>query len=569
MTLRLPKTVRSIQRVQTIARVLTAHGFGHLVDRLHLARYVPLPRRWRGPIPPSLEGAPGLSAGRRLAMVSEELGPTFVKLGQMVSTRPDLVPAEIVAELAKLQDQVPPFDTAEARKIIAADLGAPVDQCFAAFEDQPFASGSVAQVYRATTKADGDKASRSVVVKVKRPGIEDVVRLDMSILRWVADLAERLPPEFGFYQPRTIVDEFDRTMMREMDFITEASTMTRFAEAMTGDPCFRVPRVYWELTGPNVLTLERLQGVSAQKVLAKPDPAIDRRALANRIAQAFVRQFFEIGLFHADPHPGNLLIQPPASVGLIDFGLTGQIDDEMLGQLVIALMAAFNREPEVLVEVLADMGALDESTDRRQLRREFGELIEKYYGLPLRRFDLTTVFYEITGLVRRNQVTLPREFVLMGKALVAVSGLCLQLDPQLDLVALVKPSFAEVFSKRLAPARLLKSAAISGWHMFNLLRNAPGQMRDIFRRLASGQWQLHVRHQNLDDLATEIDRASNRLGFAVIIGSIIVGSSLVLSVGAGTILGVPLRVFGVAGYLVAGVMGLWLAVAILRSGKMS
>jgi len=570
VNIRLPKTVRSIQRVQTIARVLTHHGFGHLVDRLHLSRYVPLPKRFRPKITPDLGGAADAGLGRRLRAVCEDLGPTFVKLGQTLSTRPDLVPAEIVTELVKLQDRVPPFDSAVARRIIEADLGAPIDQCFATFAPEPFASGSIAQVYHATTRCREDCPGQAVVVKVKRPDIEDNVRLDMTILRWIAELTERVLPEMSTYQPRVIVEEFERTILREMDFINEAATITRFREAFGEDPYFRAPEVHWELSGTTVLTLERLQGVSMQKLLAGEDGGVDRRDLADRLARAFMRQFFEIGLFHADPHPGNLLIRPPATIGIIDFGLTGQIDDEMLGHLVIALTAAFNRESEVIVEVLADMNALGDNTNRRQLRREFTDLIEKYYGLPLHRFDLQTLFFEITGLIQRNHITLPREFVLLGKAFVAVGGVCLQLDPNLDLLELVKPRIVDLIAKRLSPTRLLKSAAISSWHLFNIMKIAPGQLRDVFRRVARGQWQVHIRHQNLDDLAHEVDRASNRLGFAVIIGSIIIGSSWVLTIDRTLpFLGVPMAILGIIGYVLAGVMGLWLVFAILRSGKLS
>jgi len=570
VTFRLPRTVRSIRRVQTIARVLTHHGFGHLVDKLHLERFVPVPKRWRRAIGPSIEHETGSAVGRRLARVCEELGPTFVKLGQMISSRPDVVPADIIAELAKLQDRVPPFDTAEARRIIEAELGAPVHECFATFEDRPFASGSIAQVYHATVReADGAMGQR-VVVKVKRPGVEDVVRLDMTILRWIADMAEHLIPELSAYRPGMIVDEFERTIFREMDFINEAATVLRFAEAYSDGSVLRIPAVHWELTGPTVLTLEEVGGISVQSLMREPDPRFDRRQLAERLARAFMRQFFEVGLFHADPHPGNLLIEPPASIGLIDFGLTGQLDDEMLGYLVVGLIGAFNKEPEMIVEVLAEMNALGDGTDRRQLRREFLELIEKYYGLPLHRFDMQTLFYEVTGLVRRNDVTLPREFVLFGKSLVAIGGICLQLDPQLDLLELARPRLSVLIADRLAPARILKAAAISGWHLLNVLKNAPGQLRDVSRRIARGNWQVHIRHQNLDYLANEIDRASNRLGFAVVIGAVIIGSSWVLgSESAFSFLGIPLPVFGVAGYLIAGVMGLWLVIAILRSGKLS
>lgn len=565
VNIRLPKTVRSMQRVQTIARVLTHHGFGHLVDRLHLGRYVPL-KRWR---PASLEG-PEARIGKRLVAVLQELGPTFVKLGQMLSTRPDLVPPDIVADLSNLQDQVPPFDTAIARRVIELDLGSPVEDCFAEFADAPFASGSIAQVYMAKTRPCGGRPGKPVVVKVKRPDIEDMVRLDMVILRWIADLAERLLPELANYQPRTIVDEFERQIIREMDFVNEAATITRFSERFGEDPHFKLPLVQWDCTGPSVLTLNRIEGISCKKLLAAGDDRIDRRVLADRLARAFMRQFFEMGIFHADPHPGNLLITPPANVGLIDFGLTGQIDDEMLGHLVIALTAALNREPEVIVEVLADMNAISDDTDRRQLRQELMELVDKYYGLPLHRFDLQTLFYEITGLIQRNHVNVPREFVMLGKALVGIGGICLQLDPQLDLLELLRPRIVDLLSKRLSPRRLAKSMTISAWHLFNILKIAPSQLRDVFRRLARGQWQVHIRHQNLDDLAHELDRASNRLGVSIIVAALIVGSSLIIGNESRLpLIDLPLGIIGAVGYVMAGVMGMWLIIGMLRSGRLS
>jgi ubiquinone biosynthesis protein len=236
----------------------------------------------------------------------------------------------------------------------------------------------------------------------------------------------------------------------------------------------------------------------------------------------------------------------------------------------MALIGAVNHEPEIVVEVLADMDALGEQTDRAQLQRDFFELIEKYYGLPLHRFDMQTLFHEITGLIRRNDVSLPREFVLFGKALVAVGGICLQLDPDMDLLTLVKPRLVKLLAERVAPARLLKSAAMSGWHLLNFLKGFPSQLRDVSRRMARGKWQVNIRHQNLDFLANEIDRASNRLSFAVITAAIIIGSSWILASSSATaVLGVPTWSLGVIGYVLAGLMGLWLVIAIVRSGKLS
>jgi ubiquinone biosynthesis protein len=286
--------------------------------------------------------------------------------------------------------------------------------------------------------------------------------------------------------------------------------------------------------------------------------------------EAFIRQYFELGMFHADPHPGNLLIEPPASIGIVDFGQTGRIDDTMLSHLVLALTGAINKDPEVIVEVLSDMDALSDDTDTHQLRHDFLELIEKYYGLPISRYDMQSQYFEVNSLVRKNHVNLPREFVLFGKSLVGIGGLALQLDPQLDLVALIRPKLKRLLIERFNPRRVAKSVGVSGWHLFNLLKAAPSQLRDISRRMARGKWQVNIRHQNLDYLANEIDRASNRLGFSVIIGSIIVGSSWVISTGTTTpIFGIPLWSYGLVGYVLAGFMGLWLVVAIIRSGKLS
>ncbi len=570
MNLNLPKTVRSIRRVQTIVGVLTHHGFGHLLDRANLRRYVPLPRQWKGR--PSGATSHDLSLGERILCVCEDLGPTFIKLGQLGSTRPDVLPIEIVEDLKKLQDRVPPFDNEQAYAIIEKNLGGPVEDFFESIDPEPLASGSIAQVYRARTRATESQPQRHVVIKVRRPDIRQTVELDMAILRWLSEVLEQISPEISAYQPQMIIDEFEKSLLRELDFIHEGALIARFYEAYRKDDSLRIPRVFWEYTGPEVLTIEELPGRSMQKLIDDEKAEIDRDALARQLVFAFMKQYFDLGFFHADPHPGNLLVQPPNAVGLIDFGLTGHLDDTMLNHLLIGLLGAFNMEPEIVVEVLADMNALGEETDRRQLRSDFLQLIQKYHGLSIRRFDLQQLFEEVTDVVRRNQVTLPRDFVLFGKSLVTIGGICMQLSPDLDLVELTKPKLKAMLARRFTPGRLLKSATISGWHLLNILRSAPSQVRDIFRRLAGGKWQFNIRHQNLDYLATEIDRASNRLSFAVIIGAIILGSSWVLTNSNEEkffFTDVPMSAIGVLGYLVAGVMGLGLVISILRSGKLS
>lgn len=562
----LPRTVRTINRLRAIARALSQQGFGYLVDRLNLRAYAPLRGRIARPEPLGAE-VPLSRIGQRIATVCEELGPTFVKLGQMLSTRPDVLPAPIINELRKLQDRVEPFDSAEARRIIEQDLGRPLSELFASFDAEPSGSGSIAQVYRAVTPDQ-----QPVVVKVKRPDIEQVIQLDMHILRRLAELAERVMPELGVYRLGMIVDEFDRSIRRELDFINEASATSRFYEAFRDDPNVQTPRVRWSLTASRVLTVQEIKGVTLEEVLADRQGHYDRPAIAKNITAAFLRQYFELLMFHADPHPGNILISRESRVGLLDFGLVGQLDDELASHLAVALIASVNREVEVVIDVLADLGAIGPDTARRQLRAELRELLDKYYGLPLARLDLQTIFIEVTDLARRHDVQLPRDLVLLGKSIVTAAGVSLQLDPGLNLLEEVKPRLYTLAKNRFGPTRLLHSVGIGLWHTINIFKNAPFQIRDAMRRMSRGEFEVRVRHENLDNLTREMDRSSNRLSFSIVTAALILGSSMLIGMrGAEQVLfgWLQLRYLGFFGFFVAFLMGLWLLIAIMRSGRLS
>ena len=564
----LPRTVRTFARLRVIAQVLTKHGFGAFVERLHLSKYVP-PVRWlsRRGVSEELEADPLVAIGARLVRVCEELGPTFVKLGQIASTRPDILPPQVLTALEKLQDKVTPFPPEQARRIFHKDTGMTVDQAFREFTDAPHASGSIAQVHRAVAH-DGQE----VVVKVKRPGIDHLIQLDIYVLKWMADQAEARFPELRPYHPKMLVDEFAQTIRNELDFINEASTTSRFHEAFKEDPNIATPEVRWDLTGNSVLTLQFMHGLKFREVLSGAGAeaaACDRKALATNLAECFMKQFFDMGLFHADPHPGNLLIRPPAGIVLFDFGMVGKIDDELMGRLVIGIYAAVKKEIDVVIDILADTGAIGRDTDRLILARDLRELLDKYYGLPLKRVNLSTLFRELLEVVRRNDVTLPHESVAMLKSLATVSGVILQLDPEMNLVTVLQPHLSEMLKGRLAPKRLMRIAGISAWHIVSILRDAPRLLRDIMRGLGRGQFQVNIRHENLDYLASEVDRSSNRLAFSILIASTIIGSSMLLTAAKDSVFNIPIRALGFFGYALAFVMGAWLLIAILRSGKMS
>lgn len=562
----LPKTVRTFARLRVIAQVLSRHGFGHFVDRLQLGRFIPSAIRFR--FAPKAEEAdvdPLTAIGHRLVSVCEELGPTFIKLGQLASTRPDVLPPQVLTALERLQDDVAPFPPEQARRIFKDDVGMPVEQAFKRFTDEPFASGSIAQAHRAVA-ADGQE----VVVKVKRPGIEQTVQLDIYVLRWMAERAESLFPELRSYRPRMLVDEFAQNIQTELDFVNEASATSRFQEAFADDPHIHTPKVRWDLTDSNVLTLEYMEGMHLREALDGRGKEVDCKQIARRLSECFLHQYFELGLFHADPHPGNMLIRPPGDVVLFDFGIVGQIDDDMVGRLVLGIVAMVNKEIDVIVDILADFGALSRDTDRTSLTRDLRTWLEKYYGLPLHRMEFKTLFRELIDIVRRNDAVLPREFVTMFKSLATVSGVVMQLDPELNLLELLQPKLSKLMRERFSPRRLARLAGVSGLHIASIVRDAPRLIRDLMRGIGRGQFQINIRHENLDYLASELDRSSNRLAFSVLVAATIIGSTMLLSMGSElTVFGVPIRYMGFAGYAVSFVMSAWLLIAILRSGKMS
>ncbi len=563
----LPRTVRTFARLRVIAQVLSKHGFGHFVDRLQLGGYLPTSRLFRRQKQETeLEEIDPLeSIGRRLVRVCEELGPTFIKLGQIASTRADILPTQILAALEHLQADCPPFPPEQSKRIFRKDTGLSVSEAFSEFDEKPFASGSIAQAHRAVT-LDGQQ----VVVKIKRPGIDHTIRLDMYVLKFLAEQAEYFFPELRPFRPKLLVDEFTRALERELDFVNEASSTARFHEAFKDDPHVRTPMVRWDLTGPSTLTLEYMEGLSFREVVEGEGPSIDRRELARHIGECFVKQFFDTGLFHADPHPGNLRISPPDGLVLIDFGMVGQMSDDMIDKLVVGIVAAVRKDVDIVIDILSEVDALGPNTDRLALTRDLRLYLEKYYGLPLQRLDMSTIFRELIETVRRHDVTLPRDFVAMFKSLAIISGVILQLDPDFNLIELLKPKLSGMVRERLSSKRLLRMAGMTAWHLGGILRDGPRLLRELIRGIGRGRFQVNIRHENLDYLASELDRSSNRLALSIIMAATIMGGSMLLSMESSVaIFGVQIRYFGLAAYALASVIAVWLVVAILRSGKLS
>ncbi|MCX5672980.1 MAG: AarF/ABC1/UbiB kinase family protein [Planctomycetota bacterium] len=557
------RRLKNLGRLGRVGTILTKHGFGWLAVRLRLERFVPFRKRLLPAPPPEAEGV-GPTTAARVAQVLEELGPIYVKLGQVLGSRTDLVPPEFIEEFHKLQDRVKPFPTAEARTEIERELGGPVEKFFDEFGPEPFAAGSVAQAYHARTK-DG----RAVVVKVRRPGIRQLLEADIAILTRLAQLAEHYVPEFRILRPVMMAEEFGQTIRREIDFISEASNTQRFGEAFAEDPHIRVPHVLWNLTRAGVLTLERVEGLPIYQSDALAAAGADRKALAAHLAECFMRQFFDMGLFHADPHPGNLVVQPPAVLGILDFGQVGRLSEAMRSNLGTILLAALNREFDIVLDVLDDLEALPDELDAERLKSDLAALVDKYAGVPLKRLDFKELFEEIMAAARQHRIILPRDFILLGKSLVTMGGVALDLDPDTSMVEVVRPRVHGLMAEKVSPKRLLRALTASAYHLSALVEQGPRSLRQLARKIMRGRLQILFRHENLDRFITELDRSSNRIAFAMIVAAIILGSSILMQARVTPLIpGTDISVLGLFGFVVAGLLGVWLVIAILRSGRL-
>ncbi len=556
---RLPRAWRGLRRSQQILAVLVKYGFGDLLGTLRLRH----PLIARMPVPlPKLRQIEELSRPERLRRAFEELGPAFIKLGQLLSLRPDLIPSEYASELAKLQDEVAPFPFAEVRKKIEEQLGKPLEQLFAEFDEEPLAAASLAQVHRARTKS-----GEEVAVKVQRPGIREVIRADLIVLEELAGLIARYVPESELYDPVGAVREFAKTLRHELDFIREGRNIELFRRNFAGDETVHIPGVFWELTTREVLTMEWIEGIKITDLEGLERAGLDRRQVALNGANLVLKQVFEHGFFHADPHPGNILVLEGNVLAPLDFGMVGRLDEPLQLQLGELLIGVVRKDIDRVIRALREMGSLDERTDPGGLRRDLADFIDRYYRVPLAQLEVGQLLDEALTLFREHRVRLPASLVMMGKALVIAEGVGRLLYPELDMITLAQPYIQRLVLRRLAPGREARAWTIALEESARLLRELPTELRLLLSRLRRGELRAQLEHRGLDRLILELDRASNRLAFALIIAALIVGSALVMQLPVGPKLwGLPL--FGFLGFGLAAVLGFWLALAILRSGRL-
>lgn len=545
-----------LKRYRQIARALARHGLGYLAGILGLERFVPFHRGWfkhpRRALP--------YTRPEHVRMAFEELGATFIKLGQILSTRSDLLPPAYLAEFSKLQDAAPTIPFAVVRETIASELGQPVEAVFSTFDPVPLAAASIGQAHAATLLDGTD-----VVVKVRRPGVAEQVEEDLAILQNLAATASRRSEFASQYDLVGLTEEFAQTLRAELDYPREGRNAERFAANFANDETAHIPRIFWSATTSQVLTLERIHGIKINDLAALEAAHIDRAALAKRAASIVLKMVFEDGFFHADPHPGNFFVEAGGRIGLIDFGMVGTIDEPMQERLVDILLAITGQNTDRLVDAFLELGVSRQQVNRSLLERDLGQFVAHYYGHSLSEMKLGPMIQEMLAVVSRHHLHLPSNLALLVKTVAMNEGLGLQLDPNFRLADALLPYAQRLMMRQYSPWLWTKRLSRAGLDAARLGAELPQQARRVLGALERGELSMGMRPMDVEPLIWRFERTVNRLILAILAAAFIIGLAMLMSSYHPS--GWSQGTFFLVGFAFAAALGVYLSLSILRSRR--
>jgi len=546
--------LKNLRRTGEIAAVFINHGFGDMVDRIGLTKYLNWGRR---KLSKDATEHHSLTRGERIRLALETLGPTFVKFGQVLSTRPDLIPVDIVEELRHLQERVPPFPEKAAIETVERALKMPIRDCFAYFENECLASGSLGQVHAARLK-DGS----NVVVKIRRPRVVMEVERDLALMHELAAMIQKRIPEAEVFDPVNLVRNFERTIHRELNFLREARTIDEFRRMFASDASLYVPAVYSDLCSEDVIVMERIDGYRVDDVASIPPLAQRQKQIARNGARIFMKQAFEYGLFHGDPHPGNFRIQCDGSICLLDYGMIGTLDESMREQIVDIFVAIANNDYRKSSRTVLRIGQPLSNVDERLFMADYRDFVDCYYGLPLDKFDISKLLTDFVTLLATHRIRCPADLMLLIRALIHLDAVGRTIDPGFNLAEEMIPYFKRLLRDRYRPGYLWDRLKQEAGDLARVAHEIPMEASDLLKKFNRNELGFNFELRGLDHMITELDRSSNRIVVGLIIASSILSSSVLIRSGA------TADWFSIPIYVLSILLGVWLIYGIFRSGRL-
>ncbi|WP_333874484.1 ABC1 kinase family protein [Methylobacter sp.] len=550
--------VRDLGRAHDIASVLIRYGFGGFVRGLGMGKAIERAGRmlhWE-----HVEDYVKLDTPQRIRHVLEELGPTFIKLGQILATRVDLFSPQYIAEFEKLQDQVPPMSLEELLPQLEEDLGGSIDEIFSEFEREPVAAASIAQVHKAVLK-DGTP----VILKVRRPGLRKLIEADLRLLHRIVDIAESESPELRRFHPKEVLRQFNQSLRRELDLAAECRNAERVAANLVDDLNIKIPNVYWQWTCERLNVQEYIQGIPGRDLAAVEQAGLDRKLLAERGAGAVMKMIMEDGFFHADPHAGNVFYLDDNKLAFIDFGMIGRLTEDRREQVVSLLYGMTNHLPVKVAEILEDWSD-NIHTDEQVLTIDIEAFVDQYSSLALKDLSLTGMMSDLMAILRDHKLILPADLALLIKAYITMDGFGRHLNPEFNTLIFAAPYLQKVMAERYKP----EAMAQRGWRnligVVDLLSSLPKDLRKLLRASRKGAFQIDINVKRLGQYVSYIDNAISRLTMGIVTAALIIGSSIIMTVEGGPkLFGLP--AFGFLGYSFATIGGIWLLFSIWKSGQ--
>ncbi|MFC9655378.1 2-polyprenylphenol 6-hydroxylase [Bacillus subtilis] len=555
------KRIRHFQRYRDIVASFSRNGFGFLIKELGLLELLSLPKRLFVEDYPEIHTK---TLGERVRLFLEELGPTFVKMGQIASTRQDLIPADIIHELEKLQDRVPPFSFQEVKTIIEQELGGAIDSVFEEFHESPLASASIGQVHFAVLNS-GER----VAVKVQRPNIRNIIETDLEILQELAMLAELRLKWAARYQIRDMVEEFSMSLRAELDYTIEGRNAEKVDKQFENDPKIRIPKVYWDYSTQKVLTMEYVEGTKLNEIKKIDFKGYNRKVLAERLVRAIFHQILIEGFFHGDPHPGNILALPGEVIVFMDFGMVGRLTPEMKSHFASLVISMMRQSTDGVIKAITRMGLVPDDVNMQRLRSDVDQLKEKYYDVPLSQVSLGEAVNDLFSVAYQHHIQIPADLILLGKTLLTIEGTVEQLDPELSIIKVAEPFGRQLLKERYHPKKVAENVLNHLFEYAEILTELPKSIQELTSVLKKGKMRMEITIPELDLFLTKLDRISNRLSFSIVLLAfsiimvgLIIGSAL--SRQSTLLWNIPAIEIG---FGVAILMFLWLLYSIFKSGR--